>query len=166
MKKAKVKNLLHLIDAGFCLSLVDSTPICHGKVQSKYTTIAMSWVKWSSEEVIYTHPPQATVRITPTVSNNFPNPLEEVLIERVVSQNQRKTSANRGPDVSAIKIWKMARAGYLSPVVALTLGNHSYRNYSKGQFLTFNSKKSCVQLASRIRQDIHKIRCEQSFHNG
>ena len=30
------------------------------------------------------------------------------------------------PAATAIKIWKIERAGYQSPVVALTLGNHSY----------------------------------------
>lgn len=32
---------------------------------------------------------------------------------------------NLGPAVKAIMIWKTDRSGYLSPIVAETLGNHS-----------------------------------------
>jgi hypothetical protein len=80
--------------------------------------------------VIYTQPPQATVRIKPTASRNFPNANEDVGEDLVISKNHKNTNAKRGPEVKAMKIWKIALAGYLSPVVALTLGNHSYEEKS------------------------------------
>jgi hypothetical protein len=60
---------------------------------------------------MYTQPPHATVRTRPTESRNFPNATEEVREDFVISKYHKKTNANRGPDVSAMKIWKMARAG-------------------------------------------------------
>ena len=44
---------------------------------------------------------------------------------RAVNKYQRATSANRGPEVIAIKTMKTDRSGYRSPIVAETEGNHS-----------------------------------------
>lgn len=53
---------------------------------------------------MYTQPPHATVRTRPTESRNFPNATEEVREDFVISKYHKKTNANRGPDVSAMKI--------------------------------------------------------------
>lgn len=53
---------------------------------------------------MYTHPPHETVRINPTANRNFPNAVDEVRADLVVKRYQRKTNANRGPEVKAIKI--------------------------------------------------------------
>lgn len=66
--------------------------------------------------------------------------MDEVRADTVVYKNHKPTSANLGPAVNAINIWKNARAGYLSPVVALTLGNHSYKT------MNMNKKVSHLYL--------------------
>ena len=82
------------------------------------TSCTSAW----SVEVMYTHPPHARVRATPTASSAA---ARRARCCRPAAKAHRPTSTNRGPDVAAIAIWNTLRSGNQSPMVALTDGQNS-----------------------------------------
>jgi hypothetical protein len=82
-------------------------PSVHGNVATRYEIMKISCQSWSSVDVTYVHPPHVIVLKRPVPATIF----GKVEFGFAVRMYQRKTRANRGPEVIAMNIWNTERSG-------------------------------------------------------
>jgi hypothetical protein len=105
--KNKLARIFRYLTAVECGGLRARHPSVHGSVATRYEIIKISCQSWSSVDVMYVHPPHVIVLKRPVPATTF----GKVEFGLEVRTYQRKTRANRGPEVMAIKIWKTERSG-------------------------------------------------------
>jgi hypothetical protein len=76
-------------------------------VATRYEIMKISCQSWSSVDVTYVHPPHVIVLKRPVPATIF----GKVEFGFAVRMYQRKTRANRGPEVIAMNIWNTERSG-------------------------------------------------------